>query len=66
MNPFEITKIYQILTTDDSLYSGMVNQTTGDEVTLQLTTESDYFFTDDVVTLNLNQIIAYIEVPQNE
>ncbi len=66
MNPFVFAKIYQVLTTDDSLYSGVVNQVTGNEVTLRLTTDSEYFFTDDVVTLPLSQIIAYIEVPWNE
>lgn len=65
MNPFILTRIYEILTVDDELFFGIVGGITERTVTLQLTTDSVFFFTNDVVTIPINQIIVFHEVPQD-
>lgn len=65
MNPFIPTLIYEILTVDDSLFQGIANSITESTVTMQLTTDSTYFFTNEVVTIYLDQIIVFQEVPQD-
>ena len=57
---------YSIVTVGDGFYTGIVDDSTETAVSLLLTEDSDYFFADDLVTLNLNQIIAVSRVLQND
>ncbi|HEX2954612.1 MAG TPA: hypothetical protein VHR47_11610 [Bacillota bacterium] len=67
---FVIGALYDILASDDSVFTGRVNVVDQTDinapvtaVTMQLTEDTDPFVTGDVVTIYTNQIIAFKQYP---
>lgn len=65
MNPFIPSRIYRIVTVNDIVFEGVVRSIAGDDVMMLLTTDSTFFFTNDIVTIPLSSMAVFYEYPQD-
>ena len=61
--PFTVNGTYTILTTDSSVFVGVITQEEDDSVTMRLTDDTDPFSTDDIVIIYKDRIIAFSQLP---
>lgn len=53
---------YLLVTVDDSLYEGTIVSSENGVLTMELTEDSDFFVTGDIVTIFIDKIIAFRQV----
>lgn len=59
---FIVNGMYTIMTTDSSVFVGVITQVDHDSVTIRLSDDADLFSTDDIVIIYIDKIIAFSQL----
>lgn len=59
---FIVNGMYTIMTTDSSVFVGVITQVDQDSVAMRLSDDADLFSTDEIVIIYLDKIIAFSQL----